>query len=111
MLGAGGGEWGEEPLDCDLRLSGTPVSIGAALDGTATISPAERVTVGDETVSARPLRIALDVTGDLSGTWTETIWIDEDNLPVRIHRDLSLSGPATFGETSELDLLDRTPRT
>ncbi len=49
------------------------------------------------------------VTGDLTGTWDETTWWTDEHLPVRIERTLDLSGPATFSETSKLQLTSLTP--
>lgn len=111
VLIASGARPGESPLACDLALSGTPISIGSTLTGTASLAAPEPLSIGGDEVDARPLTIDYDVTGDLSGSWTETIWLDENHLPLRIERDLSLSGPATFSEESRLDLVDRTPTT
>ena len=49
------------------------------------------------------------MTGDLTGTWDETTWWTTEHLPVRIERTLDLSGPATFSETSKLQLISLTP--
>lgn len=101
----------EHELACTLELSGGPAAISATLAGTATRGTAEELTVGDETVEATPLTIAYEVSGDLSGTWTETRWLTEAHLPVRIERTLELTGPATFTERSRLDLERLTPAT
>ena len=45
------------------------------------------------------------------GTWNETLWLRDDLLPVRIERDLDLTGPATFSERSRLELADLSPAT
>lgn len=101
----------EQELTCTLDLTGAPVAISASLAGTATAGETEEVTIGTETVDVTPLTIVYDVSGDLSGTWTETLWLTESHLPVRIERTLDLSGPATFSEQSRLDLEDLTPST
>lgn len=96
-------------LACELDLSGGPASITASLAGTVTAGASTSVTVGEEEVDVVPLTVDYTVSGDLSGSWTETLWLTEDHLPVRIERALDLSGPATFTEDSDLELVDLTP--
>lgn len=98
-------------LRCDLSLAGGPATITAELVGTASTAAVEARTVGGTEVEATPLTIAYEVSGDLDGTWTETLWLAPDHLPLRIERTLDLAGPATFTERSELDLVDLTPST
>lgn len=98
-------------LSCTLVLSGGPAAISATLLGSATRAAAEELTVGTDVVQATPLTIAYQVTGDLSGSWTETLWLNDANLPLRIERSLDLTGPATFAEQSRLDLESLTPTT
>ena len=101
----------DHDLACTLELSGGPAAISATLAGTATRGEPEQRTVGTDTVTTTPLTITHRVSGDLSGTWTERLWLTETNLPVRIERTLDLSGPATFTERSVLDLQSLTPTT
>src|SRR3546814_19363138 len=74
-------------------------------------SATERLSIGDQSVETTPLTVAYEVSGDLTGTWTETLWLTETFLPAKIERSLDLSGPATFVEHSELTLLDLSPST
>jgi hypothetical protein len=60
-------------------------------------------------VAVTPINLHYAVTGDLTGTWDETTWWTTEHLPVRIERTLDLSGPATFSETSKLQLISLTP--
>ncbi|MCZ7631260.1 MAG: hypothetical protein M5U19_20410 [Microthrixaceae bacterium] len=103
----------ESNLECTLELSGGPAAISAELSGTATALPTEEITVGSsggiETVQTTPLAIDYRVSGDLSGTWSEKLWLTEAMLPVRMVRNLDLSGPATLTEDSALELEDLSP--
>jgi hypothetical protein len=96
-------------LQCSLDLSGGPASISAKLTGTATAGSAETLTIGGVDTLTTPITVHYDVSGDLSGTWTETVWWSADHLPVRVDRQLDLSGPATFTETSHLELQSLEP--
>lgn len=96
-------------LQCSLNLSGGPASVSATLSGTATAGPAESLTIGGVEVATTPITVRYDVSGDLDGTWTETTWWSANHLPVRVERDLDLSGPATFSETSHLELRSLEP--
>jgi len=98
-------------LNCDMSMEGGPAAITATLVGTATGGDTEQLTIGDEQVAVTPLTISYEVTGDLSGTWNETLWLRNDHLPVRVERELDLSGPATFTERSRLELVDLSPST
>lgn len=104
-------ERSEHELSCELELSGGPRPITAALAGTARAREPEELTVGGVAVAATPLTVSYAVTGDLSGSWTETLWADEVGLPLRIERSLDLSGPATFTERSRLDIEKLAPAT
>lgn len=99
------------PIRCSLTLAGAPISVDATLVGTAERKPARTTRVGDSTVQVTPVTVTFTLSGDLTGSWTETTWFTENHLPVRIDRRLSLRGPATFGESSRLTLLDLTPAT
>jgi len=98
-------------LNCDMSMDGAPVAITATLVGTATGGDTEQVTIGGEQVTVTPLTVSYEVTGDLSGTWNETLWLRDDFLPVRVERHLDLSGPATFSERSRLELVELSPST
>lgn len=99
------------PLSCTLSMSGGPLTMNATLVGTATSSTPEPIEVGARTVEAIPVTISHGVSGDLSGSWVETLWFAENRLPVAIKRAVTLSGPATFTETSTLTLTDIAPTT
>lgn len=116
---------GESDLECELRLDGGPAAIRATIVGTATVLPTEQLTLGEfgssdtasrdiaprstGVIQTTPLAITYTVSGDLSGTWSEKLWLSEDMLPVRIARDLELKGPATFTEHSILELSHLSP--
>lgn len=95
--------------ECSLTLEGGPASIEADLSGTATTRPVEDLVIGADVVAARPLVVTYEVTGALTGSWDETIWLSEELLPLRIERDLDLSGPATLSESSTLELTGLRP--
>lgn len=95
--------------ECTLDLSGGPVSVEAELGGTATTGHAEEWTPDGGEATTRPLAVSYDVSGSLTGTWTETYLLAENLLPVRIERDLDLSGPARLQESSVLELTSTTP--
>lgn len=125
----------ESGLGCDLRLEGGPAAITAKMVGTATALPTERLTLGrsgagdtnsnstpsnntdsnntdsnnTEAIETTPLEITYTVSGDLSGTWSEKLWLSHDMLPVRIVRSLELRGPAAFTEHSTLELTQLSP--
>lgn len=109
----------ETDLACDLRLEGGPAAITATITGTAGVAPTEKLTIDkgprekgsrDEgTIETAPLEITYTVSGDLSGTWSEKLWLSKDMLPVRIVRHLELSGPATLTEHSTLELSHLSP--
>ena len=115
----------ESDLECQLRLDGGPAAISATVAGTATMLPTEQLTLGEfgsndtasrdtaprntAVIRTTPLAITYTVSGDLSGTWSEKLWLSDDMLPVRIVRDLELTGPATFTEHSILELSHLSP--
>lgn len=101
----------QHPLACTLDLAGGQATISARIEGTASRGPMQEYMIDGQTVDVTPLRISYDVTGDLSGTWNETLWLTDTNLPVRIERVLDLSGPASFAERSEFHLASLTPKT
>lgn len=91
---------------CALSMSsGLGLTVDAELQGTARVLGTEHIEVGPEVVEAAHLQIRYDVSGDLTGTWTEGLWVDPLSLlPVRIEREIDLSGLARFHESSRLDL-------
>lgn len=98
------------PLKCSLELTGGPKAVTATLDGTATWDGStEKLTVDGTDVATRPIKMHFPVTGDITGTWDETIWWSADHLPVRIERSFHLAGPATFNEESKLQLTSLEP--
>lgn len=99
------------PIRCRMELAGAPISVDATLTGTAARRPDRPMRIGAATSTVTPVTVRFTLGGDLTGTWTETIWFTEDRLPALIDRRLSLRGPATFTESSRLTLLDLTPTT
>jgi hypothetical protein len=104
----------ESDLGCDLRLEGGPAEVTARIVGTASVSAKEQLdrdkgSRDDAVVETTPLTITYAVSGDLSGTWSEKLWLSDDMLPVRIVRSLDLRGPATFTEHSTLELTHLSP--
>lgn len=98
-------------LRCELTLDGGPASIVAELAGPVTAGPSEDVAIGDGAVSVVPVRVEMDLSGDLSGSWVETTWWSDDHVPVRIERSLDFEGLASFTERSELELVGLDPAT
>lgn len=97
-------------LRCSLTLTGGPAKVTAKVEGTATPGATERQTVGDQQVEVRLVSIDSVISGSLSGTWSEKLWLDvRTDLPVRIERAFDLTGLATFRERSRLELADLTP--
>lgn len=96
-------------LDCELVLDGGPASIRATVVGTARAGEPEEISVAATAVQATPVKITFEVSGDLSGTWVETLWWSDSGLPLRIERALDLAGVATFSESSTLTLADLDP--
>lgn len=96
-------------LACDMTVDGGPAQLTAELTGTATSEPMT-LEVGDEAVEAVRIDLSYVAEGGLTGTWTERVWLAEaDMLPLRIERDLDLSGLAEFTEESALRLTSTTP--
>ena len=97
-------------LSCHLTVGGGPVSVDTEIDGTAIRSGEEvPIRVGDVDVPTTRITVHFPVSGTINGTWDETTWWSADHLPVRIERTLDLSGPATFKETSRLQLRSLEP--
>ncbi|MCO5314483.1 MAG: hypothetical protein M9952_16290 [Microthrixaceae bacterium] len=94
---------------CTLNVSGGPISVDAQLSGTVVEEASEVVRVGDDEVETTPVVLTLVAAGSITGGWTETIYFADNNLPVKVVRDLDLQGPATFTEQSELVLTSLTP--
>jgi len=105
-------EAGKRPLACTLAMSAATIDLQVQLEGTATAEPETTVAVAGQEVRARRITIELDARGDLHGHWRERIWFaSADHLPVKIERDITLSGPATFSEHSTAHLRDLSPQT
>lgn len=97
-------------LECDLVLSGGPAKFRSTLHAT-TRSEDSSVRINGEDHRAIAVDVRYEITGDLTGHWNERTWFATENwLPLRIERDLELRGLATFNETSNMQLLDLTPR-
>lgn len=96
-------------LSCTLKMSGGPASITASLAGTATRNEPTTIEIDGAELAVTPVNVNYAASGDLKGTWDETTWWTDEHLPVRIERTLDLSGPATFSETSKLQLTSLTP--
>jgi len=77
----------------------------------ATTAPAT-VDIAGQVVEATLVELTFNVSGSLSGTWVEKLWLANDTrLPVQMERELDLSGPATLKESNKLVLTDLTPTT
>jgi len=77
----------------------------------ATTAPAT-VDIAGQVVEATLVELTFNVSGSLSGTWVEKLWLANDtHLPVQMERELDLSGPATLKESNKLVLTDLTPTT
>lgn len=97
-------------LNCTLELAGGPKAVKATLAGTATWDGhTEKIDVGGTDVDTRPIKMNFPVTGDITGTWDETVWWSGEHLPVRIERSFHLAGPATFNEDLKLQLTSLEP--
>ena len=97
-------------LACTLVLDGGPASVEAEVTGTASRGAPTRTEVDGEAVEAIPLELRYELSGDLSGTWSEVLLLDAATaLPLEVTRDLDLSGLATFREHSELALRSLAP--
>lgn len=101
----------EGELSCSLTVDGGPAKLDATVAGTiATRSSA--IEVDGQSVDAVEVAIVNILSGDLSGSWTETIWMStEDWLPLRIQRELDMAGLATFSESSDLTIQSLEPAT
>lgn len=99
-------------IACVLSLGGGPMEVKADLLGSVTVGEIEEIVVGGTPVETRPVSIDYVASGKVSGTWSEKIWFSEsDWLPVRIVRQIDLSGPASISESSELNLKTLEPST
>lgn len=100
----------ETTLACTLTLSGGPVEVTATLAGTSDRIGLATVVIDGEQVEAVELELSYDVTGDLSGSWAEHLWLHQQTgLPLRIERTLDLHGLATFSEQTSLALTSLEP--
>ena len=102
---------GTTSVNCVLNVKGGPFSVEAQLSGEVTWSEPETRTIDGAEVEARRLTAHYPATGSVTGTWDETVWFDENLLPLEVERSLHLAGAATFDETSTLTLQSRTPDT
>ena len=101
----------DKDIACELKLEGGPVPVSTAVKGTASTAQAKSFEVDGQSVEATPVTVSFTVSGDISGTWVETTWWFDSNLPIHLERDLDLKGPATLFESSELQLLSLQPGT
>ena len=61
--------------------------------------------VAGEWVRAAKVDITYEISGDLTGTWAETLWLRADDwLPLRIEHNLELQGLAALRESFHLEL-------
>jgi len=103
---------GSEHTSCSLEMSAGPASLRSRLEGAVTVSPVEEAVVGSDAVRVVPVEIDRTITGDMAGRSVERFWFDATTwLPVRIEREMRLSGFANFDETSRLVLESTTPTT
>ena len=102
---------GETALTCSLTIDGGPAELSATVDGTVTARTAV-VDVDGREVAAVQVDIVNTLSGDLTGTWNESLWFSEDDwLPLRIVRSLDMQGLAAFSETSDLTITTLDPAT
>lgn len=107
-----GPEGDAQDLDCRLVLSGGPVDLSAEIAGTAQVAPPVTTRVDGISIDTVRLDLSYEVSGDLDGTWEESLWLRQaDLLPLRIERDLDLAGLADFEEHSTLALSELDPAT
>ncbi|MCB0924848.1 MAG: hypothetical protein KDB50_09970 [Mycobacterium sp.] len=98
-------------IACAISLEGAPVKVESQMTGSAKSSPAT-VEIAGQAVAATLVELTFNVSGSLSGTWVEKLWLANDTqLPVQMERELDLSGPATLKESNKLVLTDLTPTT
>ncbi len=98
-------EEGQAPLRCRLTLSGGPARLTARLHGTSRFTHGATVMVAGEWVRAAKVDITYEISGDLTGTWAETLWLRADDwLPLRIEHNLELQGLAALRESFHLEL-------
>jgi len=99
----------DEKVGCSMAISAGPVSLTAELAGVARSEPTS-IVVDGRTIDAVRIVLRYTVSGDLSGTWDEQLWLARDDwLPLRITRDLDLRGLAAFEEHSVLTLASTEP--
>lgn len=97
-------------VPCSLTLNGGPMEVRAELSGSLSVGSSERLEIGGRPVSARPVSIEYLASGKVTGTWSEKVWVsDTDWLPVKVVREISLSGSASIKENSELTLKSLDP--
>ncbi|MCB0977895.1 MAG: hypothetical protein KDB02_10600 [Acidimicrobiales bacterium] len=100
-----------QDLACKLELEGGPMKVTAEFEGVARTGAAEKLTIGGKQVTVTPVTIDYDITGSVSGSWHEKLWLTAERMPARIERKLDLKGPATFHEDIELELTSLSPAT
>lgn len=99
-------------LNCSLDLAGAPVPVKAEFPATATTGAPEQRTVDGQQQDVVPLTVTYDITGSVSGTWTEKLWLNDDHLPVAVERTFDLGGgPVQFHERFTLELKTLSPST
>lgn len=95
---------------CSLTLSGGPREVTAEMRGSVSIPEPATLEVAGNAVAVQMVKTDYIASGKVAGTWSETMWLSNDDwLPVRIVRQVNLSGPASIKETSELNLTSLEP--
>lgn len=102
---------GSHPVDCRMTLAGAPIDVNLRLVGRIEQHARRSVRLAGTTMPITPVTLTFDVTGDLHGQWTESLWFSDTHLPVRIDRDLALDGVASFSEDSTITLQRSSPAT
>ncbi len=98
------------PMECSLSLGGGPMEVTADFAGTS-ISSSGTQEVEGETIEVVKLDMHFDLTGSVSGTWDERLWVTTDTaMPVRIDREFHLEGFAAFDEDFSLQIESTSPR-
>lgn len=101
----------EGALACSLSIDGGPAKLNATVSGTVNTT-ASTLDVAGESVDVVVVAVTYALSGDLTGSWTETTSLSlETWLPLQIERKLDMEGLATFSETSTLTIQSLDPAT
>lgn len=92
-------------LSCQVSLSAGDAQLTGTLTGTTEATERVLVEVGGRRVEAVLVDLRFEVSGEITGSWSERTWFARDPwLPLRIERERRLAGSAEFAEHFELAL-------